>query len=1198
MADIAQLGIAVDSTSAVQAKTALDDLVVSGQGATATMQGLAAASGTAAAAQAKTAETAASAAVSYSAAADRLLAGLEKQIALFGASSTAIAHYNGVLAGMAEVELETYKAQTLVLEGMQEQAAAEAALAAARDAQLVSQTNFIESLRVQSETIGLSKTQLLEYKAAQLGVAEQAAPLIAAIEAQTAALATSAKAAVALGESEEAATARIAAMVEVSLTSTTAADQSAIAHERYAASVDQLAAEATAAERAGMSFNAVLEQTAISANQAAAATEKAAAANDTYNAAVVRTTAALERKLFALTATTDELIAYDGRLAGATEEEIAYQASLARSIEETTAQVAASKAAAAALTEQATAAGAASLATASVTREVVTIGREFGRGDFSRMAGSTSLLAQQMGLLDKLFTPMGLSIAGVALAIGVSADAADKAAKNLGNYGAAVTKVAEQTGASTDFIQAFNYAVASVGGKTGEAGTALDHLSLQIGKAEEGSKRAQAMFNAVGVSLSDLKSLNTEQVLTKIAEAFSGTQDNAAKFTIAQALLGSTSRDLIDVLDKGAAGLDAYAASAQGVGAVLSADVIAQADQLHVSLSTAHADWDALVTQAETVLLPTLLKVTEGLHNNGAEADVVRGFFEGVNQVFKATVAIAATVGTGLDQIAQGLVSLGQTAYYVVHGQLAEANQTIIDGFHAVQDEGNKYATFIQGLYKKIAPAAADSIGGFPIVPYDQSKSLTVPTLGKTPTDKVPGAIESAQIKAIQDDLSQIQEAYKTHLKTLQDDHRVGLVEDSDFFKQERDLNSQNLADQISHYEKLSAVIAKGVPGESKDKQIADQAKINSLRAQEANAVTAYAATQKEIDDAEIKNNNTKAAQLKDYVDLLNKQLSTQKESADAQVAALGLGSREDALMQENIKAQKDYEAAQQKLQAERDQHKIDQSTYTAELSAQTDYEKKRVELNQKSFDDMTAAQGDWEKGASKAWQNWYDQAQDVAGQTNDLFTTAFNGLSDSLTTFVQTGKLSFTSLADSIIKDLERIAIQIAVSQALKSVFNYFGIGSVGGSAAASITSSASTVYAAEGGHVSGPGTSTSDSIHAMLSNGEFVVNAAATAANRPLLEAMNGSVKSTPGQTHFAAGGFVGSTPQTVTGGSTSIVFNIDNSNKSGASSTSQGSSGPGSKSQAMQKELEAVVLAVITKYAQPGGQVNKIIKQVATG
>jgi hypothetical protein len=58
-----------------------------------------------------------------------------------------------------------------------------------------------------------------------------------------------------------------------------------------------------------------------------------------------------------------------------------------------------------------------------------------------------------------------------------------------------------------------------------------------------------------------------------------------------------------------------------------------------------------------------------------------------------------------------------------------------------------------------------------------------------------------------------------------------------------------------------------------------------------------------------------------------------------------------------------------------------------------------------------------------------------------------------------------------------------------------------------------------ASGGYVSGPGTSTSDSIPASLSNGEFVMNARSTSAFLPMLTAMNNAGN----QARFAAGGLV---------------------------------------------------------------------------
>ena len=65
------------------------------------------------------------------------------------------------------------------------------------------------------------------------------------------------------------------------------------------------------------------------------------------------------------------------------------------------------------------------------------------------------------------------------------------------------------------------------------------------------------------------------------------------------------------------------------------------------------------------------------------------------------------------------------------------------------------------------------------------------------------------------------------------------------------------------------------------------------------------------------------------------------------------------------------------------------------------------------------------------------------------------------------------------------------------------------------------------DGGEVRGAGTSTSDSILARLSNGEFVVNAAAASRHRGLLEQING-----PGLLGLAGGGFAGIPPGGICG------------------------------------------------------------------
>ncbi|MDO3431194.1 phage tail length tape measure family protein [Rhizobium sp. CBN3] len=100
------------------------------------------------------------------------------------------------------------------------------------------------------------------------------------------------------------------------------------------------------------------------------------------------------------------------------------------------------------------------------------------------------------------------------------------------------------------------------------------------------------------------------------------------------------------------------------------------------------------------------------------------------------------------------------------------------------------------------------------------------------------------------------------------------------------------------------------------------------------------------------------------------------------------------------------------------------------------------------------------------------------------------------------------------------------------------FGGVSSGGAA----SSAFNTRTYADGGHVSGPGGPTSDSIPAMLSNGEFVVNAASARRHRRLLDAINsGSIA------RFASGGLVGGGGSRVAGkastGASGVVVNITN-------------------------------------------------------
>jgi hypothetical protein len=148
-------------------------------------------------------------------------------------------------------------------------------------------------------------------------------------------------------------------------------------------------------------------------------------------------------------------------------------------------------------------------------------------------------------------------------------------------------------------------------------------------------------------------------------------------------------------------------------------------------------------------------------------------------------------------------------------------------------------------------------------------------------------------------------------------------------------------------------------------------------------------------------------------------------------------------------------------------------------------------------------------KEAQKAQEEFKSASQEVASTLGDAFKSmAVDGE-------------KFNQVLKNILKRLESKLIDKIFSQAIS------GAGGDGGLfgtlfSASSFASLGKTFGFASGGHVTGPGTSTSDSIPAMLSTGEFVVNAGAVRGNRALLEALNS------GHTlRFASGGIVGAPP-----------------------------------------------------------------------
>lgn len=197
---------------------------------------------------------------------------------------------------------------------------------------------------------------------------------------------------------------------------------------------------------------------------------------------------------------------------------------------------------------------------------------------------------------------------------------------------------------------------------------------------------------------------------------------------------------------------------------------------------------------------------------------------------------------------------------------------------------------------------------------------------------------------------------------------------------------------------------------------------------------------------------------------------------------------------------QKQEEVAQQELEALQARGQL--STQTTE-----EYEAEILAAKQRS----AQAQANTNQAIIK---NEQAKAQAMKAVTSSL-TGLLDTLGESNAAFAKMSKI--ITLAQIAIDSGKALSAGIASASAVPFPGNLVAIATTVATVLANIATAISTVKSAkfaQGGKVNGPGTGTSDSIPAMLSNGEFVMTAQATRMFEPVLTAMNNIGRGVPMQ------------------------------------------------------------------------------------
>lgn len=324
--------------------------------------------------------------------------------------------------------------------------------------------------------------------------------------------------------------------------------------------------------------------------------------------------------------------------------------------------------------------------------------------------------------------------------------AVDKIAEfvsGIAEMGERLENMTHELGMSATELTTWNAAFQVMGmGSTG-AGQSFERLAYNINQASiSASGPAAHAFEAVGLKLSDLKNLSIDEVMNRLADAFSHTADGPNKTAVAIALLGRAGAAMIPVLDQGRAGLAHYKQIAQETGTAMSGPMLEGMSNTAESIHTLDLSFKGVgITLFEAfkpaidVVIKGLTSLVEGFNNSLRSGSTLNSVLAGlviavdlvvaaIEYFINALRAMWVEGSTYIKDLVQAWMTLGTVMkdvvtfnFSAIQSDFAAGWQKMVStttqGLQSIKDIGQREVDDIKQLFSNItASGNVDTSGG------------------------------------------------------------------------------------------------------------------------------------------------------------------------------------------------------------------------------------------------------------------------------------------------------------------------------------------------------------------------------------------------------------------------------------------------------------------------------------------------------